>query len=134
VAKFQRPADDLWVIDFKSDLDIVRRYTAAGFDPMPREVARLRLFILYDFLWANRLRTDRLAARPEDVKPDTALHKSRLTDDGYFFLQKYLPRWQGRLYRHTTDAKKRGFLAKWYAQFAVSKSAKPGTAPEGGGK
>jgi hypothetical protein len=130
VAKFQRPADDFWVTDLRSDLDIVRRHTAAGFDPIPREVVRLRLFILYDFLWANGLLTERLAANPEDVESGTALHNRHLTDDGYYFLQKYLPRWQGRLYKHTTEAKERGFLAKWFEQFAGSKSAEPGTAPD----
>ena len=94
MAKVQRPADDFWVTDLKSDLDIVRRHTAAGFDPLPRDAVRLRLFILYDFLWANGLLTERLAASPEDVKPGTALHNRHLTDDGYYFLQKYLPRWQ----------------------------------------
>ncbi|HKB01593.1 MAG TPA: hypothetical protein VKD90_05205 [Gemmataceae bacterium] len=128
MAKFKRPANDFWVTDLKSDLDVVRRHTAAGFESIPRDVVRLRLFILYDFLWTNGLMTQRLAARPEDVKPGTALHNRHLTDDGYYFLQKYLPRWQGRLYRHTTEAKERGFLARWYEQFAVSSRAETGAA------
>jgi len=121
VAKFLRPTDDFWVSDLKSDLDIVRRHTSAGFEPIPRDVVRLRLFILYDFLWANGLLTERLAARPEDVRSATELHNCHLTDDGYYFLQKYLPRWQGRLYKHTTEAKEREFLARWYKQFVASK-------------
>jgi hypothetical protein len=125
MAKFQRPVGDFWVTDLKSDLDIVRRHTEAGFDPIPRAVVRLRLFILYDFLWAHGLLTERLAVREQDVKPDTALYNRHLTDDGYDFLQKYLPRWQDRLYKHTTEAKERGFLAKWYEQFVTSKSAEP---------
>jgi len=127
VAKFKRPVGDFWITDLKSDLDTVRRHTAAGFDPIPREIVRLHLFLLYDFLWVNGLLTERLATKPEDVKPDTALHNRHLTDAGYYFLQKYLPRWQGRLDKHTTEAKERGFLAKWYEQFVASKSAAQGT-------
>jgi hypothetical protein len=128
MAKFERPAADFWVTDLKSDLDIVRRHTAAGFHAVPHEVVRLRLFILYDVLWANGLLYERLAARMEDVKPDTALHNRHLTDDGYYFLQKYLPRWQSRLYKYTTEVKERGFLAKWYDQFMTSRSAEENAA------
>ena len=121
MAKFQRPTDDFWITDLKSDLDIVRRHTAAGFAPIPREVVRLRLFILYDFLWVNGLLTKRLAARPQEVKANSSLRNRHLTDDGYYFLQKYLPRWEGRLYKHTTEAKERGYLTKWYKQFVAAK-------------
>ncbi len=122
MAKFERPAGDFWVIDLRSDLDVVDRHTAAGFDPIAPDVVRLRLFLLYDFLWATGLLTEQLAAGPEDVKPDTALHNRHLTDDGYYFLQKYLPRWQGRLYKHTTDAGERKFLVRWYEQFVGARS------------
>lgn len=132
MAAFQRPAGDFWVTDLKSDLEIVRRHTAAGFDPIPREVVRLRLYILYDFLWTNGLLTEKLASTAENVEPDTAMHNRHLTDDGYYFLQKYLPRWQSRIYKHTTEAKERGFLAKWYEQFVVSKSADPGAEADSG--
>ncbi|MFO0808524.1 MAG: hypothetical protein U0746_07875 [Gemmataceae bacterium] len=133
MAKFQRPAGDFWVTDLQSDLDIVRRHTVAGFDPIPRDVVRLRLFILFDFLWAHGLLTERLAATPADVTPGTALHNRHLTEDGYYFLQKYLPRWQGRLYKHSTEAKERGFLTKWFEQYAGSKSTELGAAAHRGG-
>jgi hypothetical protein len=32
-------------------------------------------------------------------------------------MQRYLMRWQGRLYKHTTERKERDFLEKWYAAF-----------------
>ena len=121
MAKYQRPARDFWVTDFKSDLEIVRKYTVAGFDPVPSEIVQLRLFILYDFLWSNGLLTEQLATMAEDIKLGTALHKRHLTDDGFYFLQKYLPRWQARLYKHTTKAKERGFLVKWHEQYVASK-------------
>ena len=130
MAKFERPADDFWVTDLKSDLNIVRQHTAAGFAPIPSDVVRLRLFILYDFLWGNGLLKEQLATRPEDVEADTTLRNRHLTDDGYYFLQRYLPRWQGRLYKHTTEVKERGFLDKWHEQFVVSRNAEPSGARE----
>ena len=123
MAKFQRPANDFWISDLKSDLDIVRRHTDAGFDPIAKEVIQLRLFILYDFLWGKGLLVEQLAEQIEDIKPDTALWNRHLTPDGYDFLQKYLPRWQSRSYKHTTEVKERGFLDKWYQQFVASKNA-----------
>lgn len=120
MAKFNRPLDDFWVTDLKSDLDIVHRHTAAGFTPVPPEVVRLRLFILYDFLWTNGLITGQLAAAPDRLDEDTALHNRHLTDDGYRFLQAYLHRWQARLYKHTNEAKERAFLKKWYELFLAS--------------
>jgi hypothetical protein len=104
-------------------LEIVTRHTAAGFDPIPPNIIRLRLFILCDFLWANKLLTEQLVFNAEEVKPDTSLHNRHLTDDGYYFLQRYLSRWQGRLYKHSSEAKERDFLTKWYQQFRNSKPA-----------
>jgi hypothetical protein len=123
MAKFARPAKDFWVTDLKSDLGIVAAHTEAGFDPISDAVVRLRLFILYDFLWSKGLLTERLVEDPDEVRPDTALWNRHLTDEGYYFLQKYLPCWQGRLYKHTSEDKERSYLQRWHAQFAEAQSA-----------
>jgi hypothetical protein len=117
VKHFERPAEDFWITDLKSDLDIVATHTRAGFADIPAEVVRRRLFTLLDFLWSKELLTRQLATSPEDVVPELALRNRDLTEDGYHFVQRYLPKWQGRLYKHTTESKERGFLEKWYDQF-----------------
>ena len=114
---FDRPAKDFWITDLKSDLDIVATHTSAGFTEVEADVVRLRIFILFDFLWSKDLLTEQLAASPEDVVPGLALRNRHLTEDGYYFLQRYLPRWQRRLYKHTAEAKERAFLEKWYGEF-----------------
>jgi hypothetical protein len=119
VKHFERPATDFWITDLKSDLNIVAAHTRAGFAEVPAEVVRLRLFVLLDFLWSKDLLTHRLATSPEDVAPGLALRNHDLTEEGYYFLQRHLPRWQGRLYKHTTEAKERAFLPKWYAAFKM---------------
>ena len=116
---FERPAKDFWITDLKSDLDIVAAHTRAGFPEVPAEVVRRRLFLLLDFLWSKDLLTHRLASSPQDVVPGLGLRNRDLTEEGYYFLQRYLPRWQGRLYKHTTEAKERAFLDKWYGTFKV---------------
>jgi len=121
MAKFVRPTTDFWCTDLKSDLQIVATHTKAGFDPIPDETVRARLFILFEFLYSNGLITAQLASSIEDIKPETALWNRHLTDEGYYFLQKYLPRWQGRLYKHTSALKERTYLARWYEQFRESR-------------
>jgi hypothetical protein len=123
VARFPRPAGDFWITDLKSELDTASRFAEAGFDPVPDGVVRLRLFLLYDFLWSRGLLRERLAAGLEHVTSEAALWNRHLTDDGYYFLQQFLPRWQRRLLKHTTEAKERAFLEKWYRQFAASETA-----------
>lgn len=117
MAKYLRPQNDFWITDLKSTLDIVERHTQAGFPHIPEDIVRLQLFMLFDFLYQQGFLTERLAASAQDLQPDAALRNRHLTEDGYYFLQKYLPRWQDRLYKFTNEAKERGFLEKWYQQF-----------------
>jgi len=117
MAKYLRPDNDFWITDIKSTLDIVERHTQAGFPPIPESIVRLQLFLLFDFLYQKGFITDRLAASAQDLKIDTSLRNQHLTEDGYYFLQKYLPRWQDRLYKYTNEAKELGFLEKWYQQY-----------------
>lgn len=114
---FERPTEDFWICSLKSSLEIVSRHTNAGFHELPECVVRIHEFILFDFLFEKGLITERLAISSETLHPDTSLHNRHLTDKGYYFLQKFLPRWQARLYKHTTEAKERAFLEKWHAQF-----------------
>src|SRR5207302_1175059 len=120
MAKMTRPEEDFWAIDLKSDLDVVSRHTKAGFDPIPDEIVRLRLFILLDFLGQKKLLKSRMVKTVADVKPETALWNRHLTDDGYYFLQKYIDKWYQRMHKHTNADKERGFLAKWYQKFKES--------------
>ena len=115
--RYERPSGDFWITDLKSELEIVAAHTRAGFAAIPRDVVRLRLFMLFDFLHGKGLLNRRLAPSADSVTPTLALRNQHLTDAGYYFLQRYHPRWQGRLYKHTNEARERAFLEKWYAEF-----------------
>ncbi len=117
MAKYLRPTNDFWVTDLKSTLEIVARHTQAGFSPLPESTVRLHEFLLFEFLYQKGLIAQRLAENPQELQPNIALRNRHLTDKGYYFLQKYLPRWQERLYKHTNEAKEWGYLEKWYQQF-----------------
>ena len=117
MAKFLRPYNDFWITDLKSTLDIMERHTQAGFPPIPENIVRLQLFLFFDFLYQKGFIADRLAASAQDLKPELSLRNQHLTEDGYYFSQKYLPMWQDRLYKFTTEAKELRFLEKWYQQY-----------------
>jgi hypothetical protein len=122
---FKRPENDFWVCSLKSSLEIVANHARAGFAQLDESVVRDHEFVLFDFLFQNGLIIEQLALSASALLPETSLHNRHLTDTGYYFLQRFLPRWQGRLYKHTTAAKERAFLEKWYRQF-VAEQAQPG--------
>jgi hypothetical protein len=98
-------------------LEIVKIHTDAGFEDIPRPEVIQNFWILIEFLQSNHLTKRLVAASLEEMSDETRLCNFDLTDDGYYFLQKYLGRYHGRLYKRDTVQKSKQFLTKWLNEF-----------------
>lgn len=44
-----------------------------------------------------------------------------LNDEGYLFIQRYLDKWHGRLYKDKGAEAEWGFLERWHARFVAER-------------
>jgi len=114
---FERPSKDFTVTSSEWQLDIVRNHTNAGFEHIPDSEVMDKFWVLLCFLQEHGMLQSFPAACRQDVDMRTTLKNSDLTDKGYYFLQRNVQRWGGRLYKRQAKDKDRAFLEKWYAEF-----------------
>jgi hypothetical protein len=112
-----RPSHDFTVDSFAWSLDNERRHRDAGFPPVAREVLTRRFWQFIRFLQERRF-TSRVVARcVDDISEQTTLRNSDLTDEGFYFVQRFHGRWVSRTHQDRGEEKEEAFLEKWYKSF-----------------
>jgi hypothetical protein len=112
-----RPANDFTVTSLVWERDIEDRHRRAGFDPIPDEVLVRRYWQFLRFIQKHGLTSRILAGSAAELCEDAALRNTELTDEGFYFIQRYHGRWLERTYKDLGETKEDAFLAKWYDQF-----------------
>ena len=112
-----RPSHDFTVDSFAWSLDIEKRHRDAGFPPVAREVLARRFWQFLYFLQEHKFTTRTLARTIDDISEQTTLRNSDLTDEGFYFVQKFHGRWTSRTYDDRGEEKEQAFLEKWYQRF-----------------
>jgi hypothetical protein len=111
-----RPEKDFRVTTFQLQVDIEATHRDAGFPAIPREVLSRRFWQFVDFLQRNELTSRTIAFGQADIRPETELRNSDLTEFGYRFVQKFGDRWIARMYKDTGEIGEAKFLTKWLRQ------------------
>jgi hypothetical protein len=119
---FQRPDKDFTCQYVKWTIDIAKNHTNAGFAEVPRAAIIQHHWVLLDFLQSNQLTKHVVSPSLESITDETKLTNFDLTEDGYYFLQNYLQKHSGRLYKRDSLEKSRSFLEKWFVDFKKKKS------------
>jgi hypothetical protein len=112
-----RPEIDFRVTCLDWELDIERRQVDGGFEPVPREDIVRRYFQFLSFLQTHGMTSRTVCARIEDVGEDAEWRNSDLTDDGFYFVQRFHGRWSDRKRKDQGEAKEAAFLQKWLTEF-----------------
>lgn len=116
-----RPANDFRVTSLAWEIDIEKRHTDAGFAPVPRDVLVRRYFQFLNFLQKEGM-TDRIVcARIEEVGEQSEWRNSDLTDEGFYFVQRFHGRWLNRTHEDRGEQKEEAFLMRWLAEFRSTK-------------
>ena len=112
-----RPTKDFRIASFQSILEIEASHRRAGFLEIRYEVIQRRYWQLLSFLDCKGYRISQHQISLGEVGPSSDIMNSDLNEDGYLFIQRYLDKWHGRLYKDKgADAEWR-FLEKWHSQF-----------------
>lgn len=112
-----RPEKDFRVTCIAWELDIERRQVEGGFEPVPREVVIRRYFQFISFLQMHGMTTHTICRDMEAVKEDSELRNSDLTDEGFYYTQKFHGRWLDRKRKDSGESNEWRFLEKWLAEF-----------------
>lgn len=121
--QFTRPTTEFTVTSLAWLRDSVARHVAAGFEIVPDNIVRRRLHQLVEFLQNNAMLTSTMVSTQSDLRDDFSLKNSDLTDQGYYFLQRYIDKWYDRLHKDKGDDHEMRFLVKWYTQFLSERKA-----------
>jgi hypothetical protein len=113
---FKRPQNDFGITDVKHVTDIVKNHTDAGFEDVPAGLIRDHHIILLNFFTETNLFSESFRAECQDIEA-ISLYNRHLTDNGYYFMQYIITKWDGQLYRRYTSDKRRGFLKKWFFEW-----------------
>ncbi len=119
--KFLRPTNEFTVRWVMWDLENVKRHTDAGFDDIPQDAVVDQFWVLIEFLQVNHLTVTTVVHSRDEMTSDTKLMNSDITDDGYYFLQKYSGRYIGRLHNRDSVEKSRAYLSKWFQDYKNTK-------------
>jgi hypothetical protein len=117
--KHLRPTQEFTVTSVAWDRDNERIHRNAGFDPIPDEVLLRRFWQFLRFLQTHGLTTRTLCKSIHELSNDTVLRNSDLTDEGFYFIQRFHGRWLNRTRKDRGEEKEEAFLVKWYDQFLV---------------
>lgn len=117
--KHQRPAKEFTVTSLVWEREIEQRHRDGGFPPIPDEVIVRRFWQFLCFLQQHGLTTRILADSLAAVSGSTALRNNDLTDEGFYFVQRFHGRWLNRTRKDCGEQKEDAFLAKWYDQFQL---------------
>lgn len=115
--KHPRPTNDFTVTSLAWERDFEQHHQRAGFPPIPDEVLVRRFWQFLRFLQQHRLTSRVVAANAAELSADTALRNSDLTDEGFYFIQRFHGRWLNRSRKDSGETKEDKFLTKWYHQF-----------------
>ena len=117
-----RPERDFRITSVEWSLAGAKTHRDAGFAPIHQDVLIRRFYQMLHFLQSNGLATRIVAGSVADVRPETELRNSDLTDIGYAFAQRYVDRWAERAHKDAGEVGEAKFLAKWYREFLAAKS------------
>ncbi len=112
-----RPEKDFLITSLALEIDIEKRHAGTGFDPVRREVLVRRYFQFLGFLQANDMTTRIVCASMEELDDHAEWRNSDLTDEGFYFTQRFHGRWPSRTHKDQGEAQEAAFLAKWLADF-----------------
>ena len=116
-----RPTIDFRIVSFQSIIEIEANHRRAGFSEIRYEVLRRRFWQLLSFLDCQGYRLSQHRTSAEDIGPSSDLKNFDLNDDGYLFVQRYLDKWHGRLYKDKGAEAEWRFLEKWHSQFVAER-------------
>jgi hypothetical protein len=112
-----RPEKDFRVTSLAWEIDIEKRHVVAGFAPVPVDVIRRRYFQFLSFLQEHGMTARTVCLRLDDVGELSEWRNADLTDEGFYFAQKYHGRWLNRTRKDGGEAKEAAFLKKWLSEF-----------------
>jgi hypothetical protein len=117
--KHPRPTNDFTVTSLAWERDFEQRHQRAGFEPIPDEVLVRRFWQFLRFIQQHGLTSRVVAHSAAELSADTALLNSDLTDEGFYFIQRFHGRWLNRVHKDSGETKEDAFLTKWYDQFLL---------------
>jgi len=117
--KHPRPTYEFAITSLAWQRDIEANYQRGGFEPIPDEVIVRRFWQFLCFIQLHGLTTRTVASSPTELSDDTILHNSDLTEEGFYFIQRFHGRWLNRTRKDRGETKEESFLIKWYDQFLV---------------
>jgi hypothetical protein len=109
-----RPEQDLRITSLQSQLETEANHRRAGFPPVEHEVVRRRFWQFLSFLQRHSYLVHPTANTIDDLEPTAELRNADLTDAGYTYVQRYVDRWSGRMYKDRGPEAERMFLEKWH--------------------
>ena len=116
-----RPAKEFTVDSIAWIIQREQRFHSAGFPPVPCEVLLRRFWQLVCFLQQRGLTVRQIAGSIADISEESVLRNSDLTDEGFYFLQRFHGRWTNRASKDRGEQKEEAFLTKWYDQFLLQR-------------
>ena len=117
--KHPRPAKEFTVTSLAWERDIEQRHRDGGFPAIPDEIIVRRFWQFLRFIQQHGLTVRTVANSLSDVSDSTALRNSDLTDEGFYFIQRFHGRWLNRTRKDCGEPKEDAFLTKWYDQFLL---------------
>jgi hypothetical protein len=117
--KHLRPEKDFTVTSLASERDIERRHREAGFPGVPDEIIVRRFWQFLRFIQHRGLTVRTVASSLADVSDNTTLRNSDLTDEGFYFIQRFHGRWLNRTRKDCGEPKEDAYLTRWYDQFLL---------------
>ena len=112
-----RPTTNFRIASIQSIIDIEASHRRAGFSEIRHEVIQRRFWQLLSFLDHQGYKVGRHLTSMEDIGQSSGLMNFNLNDEGYLFVQRYLDKWHGRLYKDKGAEVELRFLEKWHSQF-----------------
>jgi hypothetical protein len=116
-----RPTQDFWITSVQSLIKIEANHRRAGFLEVRYEVIQRRFWQLLSLLARQGYMISQHQASLEEIGPNTELLNFDLNDEGYSFVQRYLDKWLGRLYKDKGAAAELRVLEKWHSQFVAER-------------
>lgn len=112
-----RPEHDFTVARFEWDLKNEEIHRRAGFPEVPREVIARRFWQFLRFIQKHGLTSRMIVRSLDDISEHTELRNKDLTDDGFYFIQRFRGRWVSRTHKDRGEQKEEAFLEKWFEKF-----------------
>ena len=114
-----RPTKDFRIASFQTIIEIGATHRRSGFSQVRYGVVQGHFWQLLSFLDRQSYRVSKHQTSMEDVGPGSDLMNSDLNHEGYQFIQRYLDKCHGRLYKDKGAEAKWRFLEKWHFQFVA---------------